>query len=306
MRYTTAPSAPLFSDGGSGTLRLLAYLVVAVSLMVADHRGGYLDRLRSLLGVLNEPLYQLAQSPATLGRYLYDSVVERHALADERDRAREELLIARAQLARLEAVQSENRKLRELLGGTRGLGLSVRLVSLADVDLDPFRHRALLDLGERAGVEAGMALIDAGGVYGQVTESGPLRATATLISDPAHALPVQVQRSGVRTIAYGTGEPNRLRIPNIPQSADIEVGDLLITSGLGGRFPAGLPVGRIVDLRSDDTRLFLVADAEPSALLGRGRELLLVWSAPLGEEEVGPPRELASPPAVPVAGATSP
>nr|WP_282452579.1 rod shape-determining protein MreC [Lysobacter sp. CAU 1642] len=284
----------MFSDGGAGTLRLLVYLLLAVVLMVTDFRGGYLDRTRQLLGVMAEPLYWIAQSPVALARYVYSAAADRQQLHAERETLREELLVARAQLARLEAVQNQNRRLRGLLGGTRGLQLEARLVSLADVDLDPFRHRALLDEGLRDGIEPGAALIDAGGVFGQVIESGPLRATVMLVSDPAHAVPVQVRRSGVRTIAYGTGESDRLRIPNIPQSADIREGDLLITSGLGGRFPAGLPVGTVTRLEQDQTRLFVVAEARPAALLARGRELLLVRTRPASDAlDVGPPRSLA-------------
>jgi rod shape-determining protein MreC len=298
MRYATAPSAPLFSDGGGGTLRLLAYLVLAVVLMVSDYRGGYLDRVRHVGSVLAEPLYWVAQSPMALARFLYSAAADRRQLHTERQALRDELLMARAQLARLHAVQAENRRLRDLLGGTRGLQLEARLVGLADVDLDPFRHRALLDGGHRQGIEVGSALVDAGGVFGQVVAAGPLRATAMLVSDPAHAVPVQVQRSGVRTIAYGTGEPDRLLIPNIPQSADIAVGDLLITSGLGGRFPAGLPVATVTALEQDQTRLFVVASARPSAFLDRGRELLLVRSrAAQDAPQMGPPRSLSNLPA---------
>ncbi len=307
MRYATAPSAPLFSDGGAGTIRLLAYLALAVVLMVADYRGGYLDRGRQMLGVLAEPLYWAAGAPVALARYLRSAAADREQLHAEREMLREELLVANAQLARLGAVQTENRRLRDLLGGTRGLGLEARLVSLADVDLDPFRHRALLDEGSARGVRSGTALIDAGGVFGQVIESAPLHATVMLLSDPAHAVPVQVQRSGVRTIAYGTGEVDRLLVPNIPQSADIVEGDLLITSGLGGRFPAGLPVGTVTGLQQDQTRLFVVAQARPAALLQRGRELLLVWNSPVGPAaEAGPPRELSALPAAPADEADEP
>lgn len=296
MGYASAPSAPLFSDGAAATLRLLGYLTLAVVLMVSDHRGGFLERGRQLAGVVVEPLYQVAGAPAALARYLYSAAAERGQLHSEREALRAELLLARAQLARLDAVQAENRRLRGLLGGTQGLQLEARLVSLASVDLDPFRQRALLDGGRNQGIETGAALIDAGGVFGQVIESGPLRATVMLISDPAHAVPVQVRRSGVRTIAYGTGAPDRLRVPNIPQSADIVVGDLLITSGLGGHFPAGLPVATVVALEQDQTRLFVVAEARPAAFLDRGRELLLVRAQPAETApELGPPRSPAEP-----------
>lgn len=297
-----ASPTPLFSEGGAGTLRLMLYLAAAVFLMAADHRGGHLREARAWLTLLNEPLYQLATLPAAGWRAAREAAATRSRLSRERDELSRELLIARAQIARFAAVQNENQRLRNLLGGTRGLGMSVRLASLADFDLDPFRHRVLLDIGERDGVRSGMALIDAGGVFGQVIETTPLRATAMLITDPAHAIPVQVQRSGVRTIAYGTGEIDRLYVPNIPQSADIQAGDLLLTSGLGGRFPAGLPVAKVTRLQADDTRLFLVADAEPVAALSRSGEVLMVWDEPLTPEmlEFGPPASLAMPPVEPV------
>lgn len=291
MRARSAPSAPLFSEGGQGTLRLLAYLFLALMIMVADHRGGHLDKLRGWAGLLNEPLFRLAELPAWAVRQLRDGFVQHHALVAERDALQSALLVAGARLARLDAVQAENQRLRGLLGGTRNLSLEVRLASLADVDLDPFRHRVWLDLGAAHGIETGMAVIDAGGVFGQVVETSPQRALVMLVSDPAHAIPVQVQRTGIRTIAYGTGELDRLNVPNIPQSADVRAGDQLVTSGLGGRFPAGLPVAEIVAMRSDDTRLFLVAEARPSALLERSREVLLVWQA-ASSEPVGPPADL--------------
>lgn len=288
MRVRSAPSAPLFSEGGQGTLRLLAYLFLALMIMVADHRGGHLDKLRGWAALLNEPLFRLAELPAWAVRQLRDGFLQHDALVDERDALQSALLVSGARLARLDAVQAENQRLRELLGGTRNLSLEVRLASLADVDLDPFRHRVWLDLGAVHGVRTGMAVIDAGGVFGQVVETSQQRALVMLVSDPAHAIPVQVQRTGIRTIAYGAGELDRLHVPNIPQSADVRAGDQLVTSGLGGRFPAGLPVAEIVAMRSDDTRLFLVAEARPSAHLERSREVLLVWQAALGEP-FGPP-----------------
>lgn len=293
MRPSSAPATPLFSEGGQGTLRLLAYLALAVILMVSDQRGGHLQRLRGWLGLAQEPLLRVAAAPAQGWRWLRDGLTERAGLIAERDHLRSELLVAGAQLSRLQAVRAENQRLRELLGGLRALQLEVRLTQLMDFDLDPFRHRAVLDLGASDGVREGMALIDAGGVFGQVVEVNPLHATVMLISDPAHALPVQVQRTGVRTIAYGSGELDRLQVPNIPQSADIREGDLLITSGLGGRFPAGLPVATVSRLRDDDTRLFVVADARPAARLERSRELLLVWQS-TAVDPIGPPPPTAA------------
>jgi rod shape-determining protein MreC len=194
------------------------------------------------------------------------------------------------------AVAEENQRLRELLGGTRGYRLTAHLVGIIDIDLDPTRQRIVLDAGANDGVRVGQAMIDAGGVLGQVVEVTPRRATALLVTDPEHAVPVQVARSGLRTIAFGTGRSDQLRLPNIPQSADIRVGDELVTSGIGGRFPAGFPVGVVQALEPDDTRLFVVAQARPAAFIDRSLEVLLVSNA-VDEADVGPPAP--PPPAAP-------
>jgi rod shape-determining protein MreC len=296
MAYSAGSGAPLFGEGGAGAFKLLLYLMMAVGLMLADHRGGHLGAIRAWVGLLAEPLYWVAAAPVRMVRFVHDNVTTRHQLLGERDRLGEELLVARAQLARLEAVQRENEDLRQLLKATRGLTLSVQLAGIADVELDPFRHRVLLDIGARHGVTEGLAIIDAGGVFGQVVTVTPLRATALLISDPSHAVPVQVRRSGLRTIAFGTGERDRLTIPNIPQSADIRAGDLLLTSGIGGRFPAGLPVATVTRVAPEATHLFIEADARPLAALDRSGQVLLVWDDPdPAAPAIGPPEPPARP-----------
>lgn len=289
----TAGTNSLFVEGGAGTLKLLAYLAMATILMVADHRGGYLDKVRELVGLATGPIYRIAATPATLARYVSDQTASRNLLIEENSKLREQLLLANVRLDRLSAVQVENLRLRELLGGTRGLKLEVQLAGLVGVDLDPFRQRILLDAGSRRRVREGLAVIDADGVVGQVVEVTPLNSTVLLISDPSHAIPVQVVRSGLRAIAYGTGRTDRLELPSIPLGGDIRVGDELVTSGLGGRFPAGFKVGTIEHLYPDDTRLFIVADARPAARLDRGGQVLLVWNT--GDEDeagfVGPPAD---------------
>src|SRR5690606_7173201 len=153
--------------------------------------------------------------------------------------------------------------------------------------LDPFRHRVVLDSGSRDGVRPGLAIVDATGVMGQVVAVSASTSTAILVSDPNHAVPVQVRRSGVRTIAFGTGRTDQLLLPNIPPSADVRVGDELVTSGLGGTFPPGFPVGRLAELAPDDTGLFMVGKAEPAAALNRSGEVLLVWTG--DATTAGPP-----------------
>ncbi len=284
MGLSDGSSTTLFAEGGGGTLRLLFYLGLSLILMVADHRGEYLDQIRRAAGMLVEPVYLVASSPARLAGYLRDTFTERRQLTSENESLRQALLVSEARLTSLSSLQDENRRLRELLDGTRGYRLKVQLASVMDVDLDPFRHRILLDIGERAGVRAGLALIDSEGLVGQVVSTTAMKATAVLISDPGHAVPVQVLRTGLRTIAYGTGQTDRLELPNIPLSADIRTGDRLVTSGIGGRFPAGFPVAQVSDVQTDETRVFVIAQARPVAALERSGEVLLVWS----EADAGP------------------
>ncbi len=276
------------SDSALSTLPLLIYLAMAVGLMLADHREGYGGIARQKLSVLTEPFRWLAASPMRLFRSASESLAFRSQLLEENQRRRRDLAIAIARIHRLNAVAEENLRLRKLLGGTRGYSLNVRMAGIVDIDLDPFRQRLVLDAGSDGGVEVGQALIDSGGVLGQVVEVTRNRAIALLVTDPDHAVPVQVARSGLRTIAYGTGHSDRLALPNIPQSADIRDGDLLITSGIGGRFPAGFPVGIVTRVRADQLRLFVIADAQPAAHLERGNEVLLISNLP-PVIDIGPP-----------------
>ncbi|KAA2283934.1 rod shape-determining protein MreC [Arenimonas fontis] len=287
MAYTGNP-APRLSDSAAGTLPLLAYLAIALVLMVADSRGDFGARARAQMSLAAEPVWWLASAPSRVARALRENFVTRAGLREENLRLRRELELSNARLHRLLAVAEENQRLRELLGGTRGYRLQARLVGILDVDLDPARQRILLDAGERDGVAVGQAMIDAGGVLGQVIEVGPRTATALLLTDPDHAVPVQVARSGLRLIAFGTGRADRLLLPNIPQSADIRVGDRLVTSGIGGRFPAGFPVAVVASVRPDESGLFMLAEARPTARLDRGVEVLLVANTLEGVDD-GPP-----------------
>ena len=296
MAYPGSTASRL-SESAGGTLPLLAYLAVAMMLMVADQRGGFASQARQQFSVLAEPVWWLAASPGRLAEGAGSLLVSRRDLTSENQRLARELQVSASRLHRLLAVAEENQRLRELLGGTRGYRLSAKLVGIIDIDLDPSRQRILLDAGSDEGVVVGQAMIDAGGVLGQVIEVTPRRATALLLTDPDHAIPVQVVRSGLRTIAFGTGRTDQLRLPNIPQSADIRVGDRLVTSGIGGRFPAGFPVGVVEEMHPDDTRLFVVAQARPAAYLDRGLEVLLVSNA-VDETEVGPDAPVQPEPAV--------
>jgi rod shape-determining protein MreC len=287
MAYAGKSPARL-SDSAGSTLPMLAYLALAVALIVADTRGNYGAQIRKRAVAIAEPAWWLVDSPFRAVNAARDELALRDSLQADNARLRREREVLAARIDRLEAVAAENLRLRGLLGGTRGFRLNIRLVSILDVDLDPYRQRIVLDAGSGDGVSVGQALVDAGGVLGQVVETTPRRSIALLITDPDHAVPVQVARTGLRTIAFGTGRVDELTLPNVPQSADVRVGDQLITSGIGGRFPAGFPVGTVTAIAPDETRLFLVATAKPAAHLDRGVEVLLVGQLP-AVTDAGPP-----------------
>lgn len=275
--YAGPPVASRQGDASS-TLRLLAYLALAITLIVLDDQGGWLSRLRTQAAVAVQPVWALAGLPGRLGASVRDNAASHNQLVAENRELRNQLLLANARLTRLQTAALDNAQLRELLNVAERAGLDVQLAPILDIDLDPVKQRLVLDAGSREGVHIGQAVIDAGGLMGQVIAVTPLHSTVLLLTDPDHAVPVTVARNGVRLIAYGRGD--RLELRDIPLSAGVEVGDEIVTSGLGGRFPAGFPVGRIVELRPDDTHAFLVGALEPAAKLDRGRDVLLLRSVP--------------------------
>jgi rod shape-determining protein MreC len=203
-------------------------------------------------------------------------------------------------LLKLAALEEENIRLRELLDSSFEVGEKRLIAELMSVNLDPYKHQIKINKGELDDIYPGQPLLDAKGVMGQIVHAGPYTSTAVLITDPSHAIPVQVNRNGLRSIALGSGTINRLDLPYIPNNADIQPGDLLITSGLGGHFPPGYPVAIVDAVQHDPGRTFSQVVATPLAHLNRSREVLLVWP---GDTTVLEPTELA--PADPAAADTA-
>jgi rod shape-determining protein MreC len=271
------PGSPAARPGDvAGTLRLLAYLALAIALIVLDHRGGWLAQVRARSELVVQPLWWLAGLPGRLGQGLHDDARLRSQLSAENKVLRNALLISGARLARLQTATAENGRLRGLLGAAERGGLDVQLAPILDIDLDPTRQRLILDAGSRDGVQMGQSVIDAGGLLGQIIAVMPSTSTVLLLTDPDHAVPVVVARTGVRLVAYGKGRSDQLQLLNVPLSSDVKVGDSVITSGLGGRFPSGFAVGTVTRLEPDDSRAFLVGDVRPAAQLDRGRDVLLL------------------------------
>jgi rod shape-determining protein MreC len=296
MALPQKESPPIFSDATAGTLRLIAYLALAAVLMVLDHRNGWLHRARYATAAAIVPIYKIAAAPADWVHQAGTAFAERSKLLDENRQLREALLLAEARLNRMDAVTHQNERLKQLLDTQQLLGMHAQLARLIDVQLGPTRDRVMLNVGADEGVHVGQTVIDSHGVMGQVIEILPHASVAMLVIDPDHAVPVTVSRTGLRGIAHGTGDTSQLVIPDLPLSSDVKVGDRLVTSGLGGRFPGGFPVGTVSQLKRDASGMFMEALVKPAAELERSGEVLLLRDQP---DPVGPPAPApdAGPPA---------
>lgn len=268
---------PLLLAGPSLGLRLAILSFAAIALMVADHRLGYMGVVRDGLSVATYPFHWAVDAPASAWASLSDTLRTRSTLRADNERLEVENRELRLRLMRFEALEQENRRLREARAGSARVAERYLVAEILQVDLDPYRQRVLIDKGTRDGVFAGQAALDSEGVFGQVTRVGPVSAEIIMISDPAHAIPVQINRTGVRTIAVGLGQTGKLMLPYLPRNADIAEGDLVVSSGLGGVFPPGYPVARVAEVVRDPAEPLLSVGVTPLAHLDRDPEVLLVW-----------------------------
>ncbi len=265
-------------------------MILSVSLLFADKYTDKLSPLRSLLSVFVYPIQYLVDVPSRLVRDTLDSVGSYEELLHENAILKRQQLINNAKLLKFAALEKENIRLRALLDSSFKLGEQVLVTELMAVNLAPYEHIVVVNKGSRFGVHTGQPVLDENGIVGQVAKALPLSAEIILITDPNHAIPVQVNRNGLHTIAIGSGQSNKLILPFLPNNADIVTGDLLITSGLGGVFPQGYPVAKVESFVEQPDKPFAVIEARPTAALNTSRELLIVWS----HNEVIPLGKLAS------------
>jgi rod shape-determining protein MreC len=256
------------------------YSLVALALIIVDKRYDHLGKIRRMLSIVAYPVQIAVASPFEGWDWFRASVTTRDALRADKAKLEAELRLAQFRLQRYEALEAESQRLRALRNSTAGLTDRFVIGDVMDVDLDAFRERVLVDKGAHDGVFVGQAVLDSGGVFGQVARVGQLTAEVILVSDATHAIPVQINRNGLRTIAVGTGDLGRLKLPYLPTSADVIAGDLLVTSGLGGGFPAGYPVGTVAEVKRDAAQSLADVDVKPAAALDRSRELMFVWLRP--------------------------
>ncbi|MDY6980766.1 MAG: rod shape-determining protein MreC [Pseudomonadota bacterium] len=269
----------LFVQGPSTTIRLLLLILVSVALMTVDHRTSYINTLRSGLAVVVYPLQYAVNLPADFMGWASETFVTRDTLQKENEELRTQNRLLKAQLQKLTFIESENVHLRELLQSSKRAGERILIAELLAVDLDPYRKQVVINKGSSHDeLYIGQPVVDAHGVMGKLTHVTPFSSTALLITDPNHAVPVQVNRNGLRAVAVGSGE-GTVELLHLPNNADIQQGDLLVSSGLGCVYPAGYPVATVTEVTTNPSLPFAEIVAEPVARLQRSREVLLVWPA---------------------------
>jgi rod shape-determining protein MreC len=283
----SANSSSQFGTSFSPALgfRFLLLAVLSILLLVIDNRENHLDTVRKAIGAAVYPLRVVVDAPVSAWRWVNETTASRNKLQLDNSRLSTERLLTQAKLQRYAALEAENARLRAMLEARARVREQVRVAEIMSVSSDPFRHVLVIDKGTRDKVYDGQAVIDADGVLGQIIKAGVLSSQAMLISDPGHDLPVEVNRNGLRTIARGTGEYDRLDLPFLPNNADIEPGDLLVTSGRGGGFPAGYPVAVVESVTRIPQEPFAAVAARPAAALNQVREVMLIWPSVPDEKD---------------------
>lgn len=267
----------LFIRGPSATFRMAVLVVASIALMTADHRWHSLEFVRSALSSVIYPLQYSIDLPIQLFYWVDESISSQQDLLEKNREFEVRHLENRVQLQKLDIIEKENDRLRKLLSATPKTTERLLISEIINVDLDPYKQLILLNKGSSSDVYQGQPIIDAFGIMGQIVHVGLMSSTAMLITDASHAIPVQINRNGLRAIAYGSGKIDQLNLRYLPHNVDIKVGDLLITSGLGGTFPANFPVAIISKVERPAGEPFADIEAVPHAQLDKSREVLLVW-----------------------------
>ncbi|UUA74922.1 MULTISPECIES: rod shape-determining protein MreC [unclassified Cellvibrio] len=269
---------PLFNRDSSAAGRAFLFIVIMMVLVVVGLYTDRLEPLREKLAQLVTPFYQLTDVPSRVNDWRKDTFVSQIDLKLENEALKTELLIHQRKLQQLASLAAENVRLRQLLNASETLQDTVLITELIGVSPNPLSHKVIINRGSKDGAFKGQPVLDAFGLMGQVTEVAEHSSTVLLISDSTHAIPVQVNRNGVRAIAEGTGDLNSLSLRHVSANTDIRAGDLLVSSGLGDRFPVGYPVAEVLDVVRDPGKAFLTVVAKPMARLDRSRHLLLVFA----------------------------
>ena len=274
--FGTSVGRPIYGRGPSPGLRFTVYALLSLVLMYLDQRARWSERLRYGLEAAAYPVQVAVNSPAVAWHWLTDSFSTRNALSAQNLRLHTQVQSLQLQLLRERALESENAQLRELHRTLPPLVRKWLVAEVIGVDSGTLRQRLIINKGAHDGVHVNQPVVDGSGVMGQVAYVGPLSSEVILITDPEHAMPVQVTRTGLRTIAVGSGNADELLLTYLAANSDVKSGDELTSSGLGGVFPAGFPVARITGVRREADQLLAQVRAEPAAQISRAREVMLI------------------------------
>jgi len=265
-------------------LRALIFAALSAALIVADYSGVGLSSVRNVLKYAASPLQWIVQIPSAAIDLINTQIATRETLIRENQSLKSNLTERETALLRFKSVQDENDRLRELLSIKKDERSAEVGAMILSVKQDHLRQRVLIDQGSDAGIGRDQPVIDRGGVYGQTVSVGPTTSEVILLSDSGHAIPVIIERTGLRSIAVGTGDPHELLLPYLPRNTDVEKNDRILTSGLGGIFKAGLPVGIVKDVKRDPSQPLARILVEPAAALDRSHEVLVLEAAPIPRE----------------------
>lgn len=257
--------------------RLILLSALSVALMILDHRGHHLEKIRAGLNVLAYPIQLIAAAPAYVGGGIADFFTTRGTLRQDNEKLLAERQVLNAKVQQFDALEEENARLRRMLGSAAQVADKALAAELIEVSSEPFTRKIVVAKGGRDGVYVGQSVIDAHGIMGQVTQVASQVSRVTLITDAGHAIPVLDNRSGLRMLVFGTGDPDTLKVPYLTSASDIKEGDLLVSSGMGGTFPPGYPVAQVSRIVNDPNEAFLAITAKPAAQLNHGKQVMLIW-----------------------------
>lgn len=252
-------------------------MALSIALMIMDKRLESFTSVRAALSLPIAPLQYLVSWPTQFIDSMKSVVVTHDNLVKENLKLKADQLLLRSQLQRLIAIESENNYLKALLQSSHRVKGKTLIAELLAVDSEPFVNQVVLDKGLRDGVFVGQPVLDANGIMGQVIQAGPITSRVLLINDPHSGIGVQNARNGIRAVAVGDTYSSKLRLLYVPKTADIKVGDIFITSGLGDHYPEGYPVGTVLAVTKDPTHQFAAIYLQPNAHLDSSRQVLLIW-----------------------------